>query len=150
MIFVTVGTSDFDLLVQKMDQVASSLDDEVLIQIGYGQYIPQNCEYFRFAPSLEPYYDRADIVVAQGGVATIIEVLTKGKTLISVENTTCVDSHQTEILSAFAEENFLIWCRDLEALPSLLEQAPTVELKSYAAPPCTIGDMIRDFLQELT
>ncbi len=149
MIFVTVGTSDFDQLVAKMDQLASSLRDEVLIQIGYGAYIPQNCEYFRHAPSLDPYYDRADIVVSQGGIATTIEVLTKGKTLISVENTTCVDSHQTEILSTFAEENFLIWCRDLDALPSLLEQAPTMELKSYAAPPCTIADVIKDFLREM-
>ncbi len=36
MIFVTIGTTDFDQLVQKMDSLAPGLTDEVVMQIGKG------------------------------------------------------------------------------------------------------------------
>jgi len=146
MIFVTVGTSDFDPLVKKMDELAPTLAEPVVAQIGTGEYVPRNCEYFRFAPSLEPYYDRADVVVAHGGLGTTMEVLKKGKKLISVENTTCIDSHQTDILEGFSAEGHLIWCRDLDELPSLLARLPAIHLKPYVSPPCEIAEIIRDFV----
>ncbi len=148
MIFVTVGTSDFDQLVERIDASASFLRDQVLVQIGNGEYIPRNCGYFRFAPSLDPYYDQADVVVAHGGLATTMEVLEKGKKLISVENTACIDDHQTDILKVLAEEGYLVWCRDLDVLPSLLERAPAMNLRSYVAPPCRIAEVIKDFLRK--
>lgn len=143
MIFVTVGTSDFDPLVVKMDELAPTLPEPVVIQIGTGEYIPQNCTYFRFAPSLEPYYDQADVVVAHGGLGTTMEVLRRGKALISVENTTCIDSHQTDILGALSSQGYLVWCRDLDALPAILERLPTIHLKPYVPPPCEIAERIR-------
>lgn len=149
MIFVTVGTSDFDQLVEEMDELAPSLGDRVVIQIGHGRYIPRNCEYFRFASSLDPYYDRAGIIVAQGGVGTTMEVLTKGKKLISVENTTCVDHHQTDILRTLAEEGYLVWCQDLNELPSLLGHLSATSLRPYVVPPCRIAEVIREFLSKL-
>src|SRR5947209_11093294 len=53
MIFVTVGTTDFDALVRRIDELAPSLGEEVLCQIGKGSYLPRNCRYFRYAPSLD-------------------------------------------------------------------------------------------------
>lgn len=149
MIFVTVGTSDFDQLVEAVDKLAPSLNHRVVMQIGNGKYIPKNCEYFRFAPTLDSYYDKADVVIAHGGLGTTIEVLLKGKKLISVENRACTDGHQAEILSAFAQEGHLIWCRDLDRLPSLLEQAPTAKLKPYTPPPCRIAEVVREFLKRI-
>jgi beta-1,4-N-acetylglucosaminyltransferase len=148
-IFVTVGTSDFDQLVERIDELAPFLHDQVLVQIGNGKYIPRNCEYFRFAPSLAPYYDEADVVVAHGGLGTTMEVLEKGKKLICVENTTCIDDHQTDILGVLAGEGYLIWCRDLDELPSLLERAPAMNPRSYVPPPCRIAEVIQDFLRKL-
>lgn len=149
MIFVTVGTSDFDLLVEKMDVLAPSLEERVLIQIGIGQYIPQQCEYFRFAPSLMPYYDQASVVIAQGGMGTTLEVLTKGKKLISVTNTTCVDAHQTEILSILAQQEYLVWCQNLDDLPAALANISRMNLKQYTPPPCNIPTVIKKFLDTL-
>jgi beta-1,4-N-acetylglucosaminyltransferase len=147
-VFVTVGTSDFDQLVREIDEFAPSLDDHVVVQIGHGEYLPRNCEFFRFAPSLDPYYDQADAIVAHGGLGTTMEVLRRGKKLISVENTTCVDDHQTDILETFAEEGYLIWCRDLGELPSLLARVPAINLKPYGAPACRIAEVIKEFLGE--
>jgi beta-1,4-N-acetylglucosaminyltransferase len=148
-IFVTVGTSDFDLLVEKIDELAPILGDRVIVQIGLGNYIPKNCEYFRFAPSLAPYYDQATLVISQGGMGTTMEVLTRGKKLIGVENTTCVDAHQIEILSVLAQEEYLIWCRNLDDLSTLLQQAPTINLKTYVPPPSQIAEVIKNFLNQL-
>lgn len=148
MILVTVGTSGFDQLVETIDQLATSLDDQVVIQIGYGRYIPNNCQYFRFAPSLESYYDEADVIVASAGVGTMMEVLRKGKRLITVENTTCIDHHQTDLLNMIAEQKYLVWCRDLSELPALLKQIHALELQPYRRPPCEIGQVIKEFLKQ--
>jgi len=149
MIFVTVGTSDFDALVSKMDELAPSLSDQVVIQIGKGEYTPSNCEYFRFAPSLDAYYAQADLVVAHGGLGTTMEVLTRGIKLISVENITCVDDHQTDILGSLSQERYLIWCRDLDELSSLLSRVADIELEPYPSPPCTIAQVIQEYLEGL-
>ena len=42
MIFVTVGTGKFELLVREMDKIASKLKERVIIQIGNGDYEPKN------------------------------------------------------------------------------------------------------------
>ncbi len=146
MIFVTVGTWDFNQLVKKIDRLAPFLENEVVVQIGYGSYIPKNCEYFRFASSLAPYYDEADIIIAHGGAGTTIEVLKKGKKLISVDNKTLIDSHQSDILETFASAGHLVWCQDLDELPLLLKSVPTMDLKPYVTPPCTIGEVIKEYL----
>jgi beta-1,4-N-acetylglucosaminyltransferase len=149
LIFVTVGTSDFDQLVERIDELAPSIDDRIVIQIGNGKYVPRNCEHFRFAPSLDPYYDEADTVVAQGGLGTTMEVLEKGKPLISVQNTTCVDDHQIDILSVLSEAGYLVWCRNMDELPNLLHSLPDIELRTYTAPPCDIANVIQAFLEKL-
>jgi beta-1,4-N-acetylglucosaminyltransferase len=149
MIFVTIGTTDFDQLVEKMDALAPSLTEQVIIQTGKSKYVPKNCEYFRFAPSLAPYIDQADIVVSQGGMAVTYEVLNKRKKLISVENTTYTDGHQKDILKILAKENYLVWCSDLDELPGMLDVVKDVELKPYIRPPCTIAEEIRNFLNTL-
>ena len=148
-ILVTVGTSDFDQLVERMDQLAPSMEHQVFLQIGNGRYVPQHCDYVRFAPSLDPYYEQADLVVAHGGLGTTMEVLLRGIRLISVQNTTCIDDHQNDILDALSQQGHLVWCRDLDELPHLLKTVPATELKPYHSPPCTISDVIKGFLDKL-
>ena len=149
MIFVAVGTTDFDALIKKMDEIAPRLPEKVIVQIGNGQYVPQNCQYIRFAPSLAPYYDRATIVVSHGGLGIITEALERGKKLIGVENTACHGAHQRELLSTLSEEGYLIWCRNLDDLPKALEYVRCHEPKRYTAPGCEIHTMIGQFLHNL-
>ena len=120
------------------------------MQIGNGQYVPKNCRHFRFAPSLDPYYDSAAIVVSHGGLGIVTEALEKGKKLISAENDACHGAHQRELLSTLAEEGYLIWCRDLNDLPELLERAREHEFKRYVPPECQIPAAITAYLRTLT
>ena len=76
MIFVTVGSTDFDALIRCMDEIGARLGEEMTMQIGSGAYSPQHAaRVFRYAPSLEAYYDQADIVVSHGGLGTVVEAL---------------------------------------------------------------------------
>ena len=54
MIFVTVGTTDFDQLVEAADRLAAAGDEEFVIQIGHGHYEPQHAAWFRFADRWRP------------------------------------------------------------------------------------------------
>ena len=149
-IFVTVGSTDFDALVQAADRLAPTLDAEGIIQIGHGEWSPVNWPYFRFAPSLDAYYDDATLVIAHGGLGTTIEVLTRGLPLVSVSNQDRYDNHQDDLLSAMDQEGYLIWCRDLDKLGQAVDTALAAtrngSLKRYEPSECTIHTVINDFL----
>lgn len=147
-VFVAVGTTEFDGLVEAMDRLATDLDAEIIIQIGHGEYEPKHCDFFRLAPSLESYYDWADIVVAHGGFGTTMEVLHKGKRLISLSNPDRYDEHQSDLLGTLDAEGYLMWCRRLEDLPHLLSQVDTMSLCPYQPPECRIHLVIAEFLEK--
>jgi len=146
MIFVTVGSTDFDALVAKMDELALCLSAEVVMQIGLGKYMPKHAQFFRFAPSLDSYYDRAEIIVAHGGLGTIVEVLERGKKLVCVVNPATYDRHQEHLLSIFAAQNYLLWCKDLEHLAEAIQQAQRARFKHYQPPECHIHEIIMEYL----
>jgi UDP-N-acetylglucosamine transferase subunit ALG13 len=147
-IFVAVGTTDFDGLVQAMDELSIHLSEEVVMQIGRSKYIPEHCEYFRFTPCLDPYYQRASLVVSHGGLGIVTEVLGRKLPLVAVEDPQQPDRHQREILSVWEQEGLLVWCKDLQELPKAMEQAKA-RLGSYVAPECQIHIHITRFLGTL-
>jgi UDP-N-acetylglucosamine transferase subunit ALG13 len=147
-IFVAIGTTDFDALIQAMDNLSLSLSEKVVMQIGRSKYVPEHCEYFRFAPSLTPYYERASLIVSHGGQGIVTEVLKCGLPLVAVEDPSQPDRHQREILSVREQEGHLIWCKDLQELPQAMERAKT-QLRPYTAPECWIHTIVAGFLDSL-
>lgn len=147
MIFVSVGTTEFDALVEAMDQLASRLNDEVVAQIGHGEYEPRNIRWFRHAPSLEPYYRDADIVVSHGGLGTVVEVASMGKPLVSLSNPDRYDRHQDDILGYMESRGHLLWCRDLANLEDELRRARTATFHPYQVLPTRIHLVIRKYLK---
>ena len=148
MIFVAVGTTDFDNLITEMDHLAPTLEEKIVMQIGNGQYTPRNAEYFRFAPSLAPYYEQCDIIVAHGGWGIVSEALERGKKLICVENAEAHNAHQRDLLNALVKERYIVWCRTLEELSRALERIKHAELERYVSDECQIHIVIADFLQK--
>jgi UDP-N-acetylglucosamine transferase subunit ALG13 len=148
MIFVTVGTTDFDALVEHMDKLAPTLGEKVVAQIGSGRYEPRHlCEWFRLAPSLTPYYERAQVVVSHGGLGTVMEVLRRGGRLVGLSNPDRFDHHQEDLLSYLDEHGNLIWCRSLDGLAEAIERAGRQAIAPYVPPPCTIHEVIGEFLR---
>jgi len=146
MIFVTVGTTDFDGLVQTLDLLAPKLDEKVVAQIGNGNYIPVHMDHFRFAPSLDPYFNIARIVISHGGLGTLVEVLQKGCKLIGVNNPDRYDLHQEELLKVLEEQGHLIWCRKMSHIAGALKEAEERIFVPYHKPLCTIAEFIKDYL----
>ena len=148
MIFVTVGSTDFDALVREMDAVAGRLGEETTMQIGSGLYEPQNAATcFRFAPSLDAHMQEADLVVSHGGLGTVMEALRMGKRLVAVSNPDRYDAHQDDLLGHLSAAGHLIWCRDLATLEGDLLRARDALLAPYAEVECRIHIEIKDFLR---
>jgi len=147
-IFVAVGTTDFDALVQAMDCLCPALEEEVIMQIGHGHYEPQYARFFRFAPSLRSYYESASLVVAHGGLGITMEVLEQGKPLVSVSNPDRYDRHQDDLLETLDAEGYLLWCRQLDQLPETIELARQTVFALYVKPECQIAEVIKEFLAD--
>lgn len=144
-VFVTVGSTDFDALIRVVDNLVPSLQAQGIMQIGCGQYTPVNMPYFRFAPSLAPYYEQASLVIAHGGLGTTMEVLKRGLPLVSVSNPDRYDNHQEDLLSTMAAEGYLVWCRWLDDLNQAIETAQITPLRRYQSPKCEIHLVINEF-----
>jgi beta-1,4-N-acetylglucosaminyltransferase len=148
MIFVTVGTTTFDELVREVDSIASSLGEDVVIQIGDAQYVPKNCRYFRFDRSLTRHVADARLVITHGGAGTLFGCLNAGKKVVGVANFRVIDNHQRELLRALSERDHIVWCKDLSSLRQAVEIASNKRFVVYEHPPCDIAQQILGFIGE--
>lgn len=86
MIFVTVGTHEqqFDRLIRSIDELY--LNEKIVVQTGYSNYIPQNVEWKKFYDydEMNELISKSDICITHGGPATFMNVLEKGKIPIVV------------------------------------------------------------------
>ena len=148
--FVTVGSTHFDPLVEA---VLSPLTLDALHLKGYTELVVQCGKYartthleprssegpwswrnsgveisvFRYKPSLQDEYDKADLVISHAGVSvnfcreiillirtagsgTILDVLRKNIPLIVVPNPTLLDNHQVDLASELHERRHLKAC----------------------------------------
>jgi UDP-N-acetylglucosamine transferase subunit ALG13 len=150
MIFVSVGSGNFDSLIMALDEICARRPDlDMVMQIGLGSYEPQHAPFIRFAPTLEPYYAQASMVIAHGGVGVTMEVLRHGLPLIGVDNRDRPDQHQIDILSHLAERGHLVWCHDLSQLETAIDSMSERDLHRWQPRPCTIHLIVDKFLQNL-
>lgn len=147
MIFVTVGTSlPHDGLIMKVDSLVGTgiITDEVFAQIGAGKYIPKKIRYIRFAPSLEEYYQKADIVVSNCGAGTIMENVTKGRKLIVVQNPDVTGGHEWEIVTKMEKGDHLIWCKNIGNLADSIEIATKKKFKRFQPERLVLSKLIEE------
>lgn len=99
MIFVTVGTHEqqFNRLIKKIDQLKKDghIKDDVFIQTGFSNYIPESCDWKKFL-SYEEMIQKikdAKIVITHGGPSSFILPLQYEKTPIVVPRMKKYDEH---------------------------------------------------------
>ncbi|KIM29009.1 glycosyltransferase family 1 protein [Serendipita vermifera MAFF 305830] len=130
-VFVTVGSTRFDALVDKVisEEVILSLKskgfEKMVIQTGHsnvpsGLGLKENedmsqgnifgllIEVWPFRPSLKEMYEDAELVIGHAGSGTIIEVLRLGKRMIAVPNETLLHNHQAELAEALDAVGYLV------------------------------------------
>lgn len=115
MIFVTVGTHEqqFNRLIKKIDQLKKDghIKDDVFIQTGFSDYIPESCDWKNFL-SYEEMIQKikdAKIVITHGGPSSFILPLQYGKTPIVVprmkKDDEHVNDHQVEFCRKYNSLN---------------------------------------------
>ncbi len=130
MIFVTVGTHEqpFDRLAEAVDDLARTLDEEVVIQTGYCTYVPKYCTYSKFYPysRMLELVEQARIVVTHGGPSSFIMPLQVGKTPIVVPRQEKYGEHVNDHQLEFAlqvqqrQKNILV-VTDVAELPAYID-----------------------------
>ena len=124
MIYVTVGTTHFDPLIQVVDQLAKATGKEYLCQIGSGRYQPTHAAFFRYDPDHWKHAHRAEYVITHGGTGSVLYLVRHRIPFVAVANKALQDDHQTEFLSALARRCNLVWTDRLEELPGLVKTPP--------------------------
>jgi beta-1,4-N-acetylglucosaminyltransferase len=145
-IFVTVGTWQFDSLIMHVDRLVEEgrIREPVIAQIGNGKYQPRHCEFFRLRPSIEPYFREAHLIISCGG-ATVYEALHWGARLVAVANPDVADNHQSHHLEYLARRGYLLWCRQLDDLESLIHS--TTPVHPYEPGTEQLVEDIRQFIE---
>lgn len=132
MIFVTLGTQDkpFKRLVEAVNKYSlNHPEEDIIVQLGCTTYQSDTMKLFDYIPSdkMEHYFSNADIIITHGGVGSILEAIKKNKKVIAVPRLKKfgehVNDHQTQIVSVFADMNYIIACNDLKLLEEKIDDA---------------------------
>lgn len=111
-IFVTVGTTPFDSLIEFLDKNLIQ-GPEVVFQISRdAKYIPQHFTYFDFVIDIQTYYEESDLIITHAGAGSIYNLLELKKKIIIVPNLDRVDQHQTDIADYMHTNQYAITCYD--------------------------------------
>ena len=129
MIFITVGThtDQFDRLIRRIDEIAPSIKEEIIVQRGFTKYAPKNVKYFDFTDNMDKYYKKARLVIAQSATSLIEFILKYGKPVITVPRekkyNEHINNHQLEFAEYFSKKSGVLMVRDVEELtPELLRR----------------------------
>lgn len=140
MIFVTLGTQDkpFKRLVEAVDKYSiRHPEEDIVVQLGYTTYKSNTMKLFDYIPSdkMEHYFSNADIIITHGGVGSILEAIKKNKKVIAIPRLKKfgehVNDHQTQIVSAFADMNYIVDCNDLDQLEDKIVYAKKISLNQF-------------------
>ena len=146
MIFVTVGTTHFDSLIEAIDSLAAEnrLPAPARCQIGSGKYEPRHCEWYRFKPSIDEDVAQAELVVSHGGFS-VLECIWDGKRIVAVPNADLTGNHQVQFLKALEQEVTLCWTEDLNLLENRIVEAMRNPAPRWDAP--YLADDLLQFIE---
>jgi len=119
----------FDRLIKKMDEIAERLEERVIMQIGYGKYIPKNAIYFRFTnrEKIEELVANARIIVSHAGIGSILLAMKYRKPLVLVprrkEYGEHIDDHQMEIARELEGKAGITVVYDINTLEKAIESS---------------------------
>jgi beta-1,4-N-acetylglucosaminyltransferase len=120
-------TAGFDRLIKKMDEIAGTIKEEVIMQIGHSKYIPQNAKYFKFVTEeeLKRFCHEARVVVTHGAM-TIIDALEQETPVIAVPRLQKygehINDHQLYFVQELHKAGKLAAVYDVDELKEALEK----------------------------
>lgn len=147
-VFVTVGSTQFNRLIQAIDEQVLSSDYEVIIQLADGKYIPENHQYIRVTDNINQYFSDADIVICHAGAGSVFNLLELQKKMVVVPNSDRINDHQLDLAHYIEKNNFASVCYDLNNIKSCLVDAGNKKYEMYANEPFFGYQLIADLLSK--
>jgi UDP-N-acetylglucosamine transferase subunit ALG13 len=131
----------FNRLIEPMDELASLIDEKVIIQIGCSSYEPRHAEFFRFSTGehMDQLTRDARVIVSHAGSGSSIVSLSYKKAIVMVprrhELGEHVDNHQLELVTALAEQNKIVAVYEptSERLKEAIEEASKTQFEDQQA-----------------
>lgn len=129
MILVTVGTHNqsFDRLIIAADELAKTINEEIIIQTGYSSYQCKYAKFFNFCPKekMTELINKADIIIMQGGWGAMCEAIDKRKRIIAVPRIEGVEHihDQEQVVRKLESLNCIIGVYDIKNLSTAVEKA---------------------------
>lgn len=130
-VFVTVGTTRFDSLIEFIDNNFANDKYNIIMQISDGRYKPKRFESFQYSDNIDEIYNNSEIIITHAGAGSIYKLLELRKKIVIVPNLERKDSHQTDIASFMHNNSYALVCNRFEELPSILEKIQTIEFKLF-------------------
>ncbi|XP_049442625.1 UDP-N-acetylglucosamine transferase subunit ALG13 homolog [Epinephelus fuscoguttatus] len=122
-VFVTVGTTSFDELIETVTcpEAVQALKargyERFVLQVGRGSLLPDadSCphvrlEAYRFKDSIAEDMKQADLVISHAGAGSCLEALGAGKPLLVVVNDKLMNNHQLEMAKQLHMDSHLLYC----------------------------------------
>lgn len=144
-VFVTVGTTRFDRLIEtifdEQSNVLSTLQEyfhvkRLVLQTGESP-MPENLPSTTIQIKSDSYKDSiaediesADLVISHAGAGTILQTLEAQKPLLVVVNEKLMNNHQLEIAHQMEKENYLCHCT-CSTLADALKKIATTKFQRY-------------------
>lgn len=159
MIFVTVGTHErgFERLVKTVDDLVGlgKIRENVIIQTGYTEYIPKNCDWFRFSDyeNIVKLCKKSTFVLSHGGVGSIITPLELGKTVIVIPRLKKFNehsnNHQLQIVKELERKKRIIPVYDIKDLENALKKAKYLKIRKVHKQKNKIPRIISNYLSKI-
>ena len=133
MILVSLGTQDkcFPRLLEAIEKQleAGVIQDEVIVQAGCTQFESRYMKIFDLIPmdKFDQLLSECDLLICHGGVGTIMAALRQGKKIIAAPRLAQYhehhNDHQTEIVTTFEKEGYILALHDFDRLDLVLKEA---------------------------
>lgn len=135
MILVSLGThfQDFSRLAKAADELAATLDEEVVVQSGATKYDFKYAKHFDYCSKerMSKLIKDADVLVLQGGWGAICEAVDDGKRVVAVPRIEGIEHihDQEQIVRKMDSMGCIIGVFDIKDLPNAVEKARTFDFK---------------------
>lgn len=141
MILVTLGTQDksFIRLLSTLEHQfeLGLIHDEIIVQSGYTKF---DSKFMTLIPyfsqdELDQYRQNAECIITHGGVGSILDGCRYGKKIIGVarlkEYKEHINDHQIEICEQFSKDGYILYAKDLDDIPRLINEIKVFSPKKY-------------------
>ncbi len=141
MILVLLGTQNnsFIRLLKEVEKCIDSgiIKEDVVAQIGNTDYSTEKMLIKKFysQQEIEELIDKANLIIAHGGVGSIITCIKRNKKVIAVPRLKKykehVNDHQLQIVESLSQDGYIIGLKELEELDKAIKNIENFKPKEF-------------------